>query len=96
MSKAVKGKSENPKELESIANDFNNNWRKSIPNLRQQISNDNFNENMKSMIIHDTLKQILGLYKEFLKQWDQSVKSQSSITPIGFQTVLVELKKILL
>ena len=75
------------------AEQFNQVWKKSIENISSSIKQQ-FSTKLGEIVLHETLKEVLICYKAFLQQWDKVfIGRKPQLIPVGFQTLLVEMKK---
>ena len=82
-----------PESFLQAAEQFNGVWKKRIEYISTTIKQQ-FNAKLGDIVLHEALKEVLVCYKSFLQKWDKVFTGQRpAITPVGFQTLLVEMKK---
>lgn len=81
-----------PQSLDFITTEFNQKWRGSLQNIADSITAAFPNFQNGARILHTALTHYVLLYKRFLALVDES-RGKTKVTPIGLQTVLVEIKK---
>ena len=82
-----------PDQFLQAVEQFNGVWKKRIEYISTSIKQQ-FNAKLGDIVVHEALKEVLVCYKAFLSKWDKLFQGQKpSVTPVGFQALLVEMKK---
>lgn len=81
-----------PQSLDFISKEFNEKWKSSLQSIADSITLAFPNFQNGARVLHIALTQFVLHYKAFISIVDQQ-KGKTKVTPVGIQTVLVEIKK---
>jgi vacuolar protein sorting-associated protein 52 len=82
---------QDPQSLDFISQEFNQKWKSSLQTIADSITQNFPNFQNGARVLHIALTQYVLHYKNFIALVDKQGKTK--VTPVGLQTVLVEIKK---